>query len=161
MGNFYTDVIKIDHRFGSTERVSDVQLLEPNVRRKVMAIIEDAKGHGLDLMVYETYRSQQRQQMLYQQGVTKLKNVGVHHFGLACDIVKVIHGEPSWDGSFDLIGHLAKNHDLIWGGNWGTPDAKHTFVDQPHVQWCSLKDQKALFAGAWYPDPAYNPYEHI
>jgi hypothetical protein len=33
-------------------------------------------------MIFETYRSQERQQVLFEQGATQLRTVGVHHHGL-------------------------------------------------------------------------------
>lgn len=33
MGNFYTDTIQYDKRFNSTERISDILLLEPVTRK--------------------------------------------------------------------------------------------------------------------------------
>lgn len=51
MGNFYTDTIQYDKRFNSTERISDILLLEPVTRKIVQSIIEQAKLNGLDLMV--------------------------------------------------------------------------------------------------------------
>ncbi len=94
MGNFYTDVIAHDPRFESTERISDTALLEPVTARKVAAILADADAHGVRIAVYETYRSKARQVMLFQEGATRLRNVGVHHYGLACDIVLLRGGEP-------------------------------------------------------------------
>lgn len=158
MGNFYTDVIQKDPRFNSVERVADSALLEPNTRMRVQAIIEDARAEGIALMVYETYRSQARQQFLFHQKVTQLQTVGVHHYGLACDIVKVVQGEPSWKGDFTFLERLAQKHGLIWGGNWGYPDPFKGFQDLDHVQFCSLARQKALFQGTWYPDQTYDPY---
>ena len=67
-GNFYTDVIRSDPRFNSTARISDLQLLEPVLRRKVQAIVAVAQAHGVRLEVYETYRSQARQTQLFNQG---------------------------------------------------------------------------------------------
>lgn len=157
MSNFYTDVIQQDPRFLSTARIDDVALLEPVTRAVVQAIIQDAKTHGMDLMVFETYRSQARQQMLFNQGATKLRTVGVHHYGLACDLVKDVGGSPSWKGDFSLLGVLAKSHGMIWGGDWGAPQVHHSFIDSDHVQRCSLAAQVGLFAGTWYPDANYNP----
>jgi hypothetical protein len=159
MSNFFYDVIAKDPRFRSPNRCADLALLEPNVRRKVLAILADAKSAGVELMVYETFRSQARQQQLYRQGATKLYNVGVHGYGLAADIVKVKNGQPSWDGDFSLLGKLARGHNLIWGGDWGHPEKPHSFVDDDHVQWCSIERQQALFARTWYPDGDYNPYD--
>jgi len=159
MGNFYTDVISRDPRFNSADRIADLELLEPVTRQRVEAIIADAKAHGLDLMVFETYRSQARQELLFNQGASKLRKVGVHHYGLACDIVKSINGQPSWKGDFSILGQLARAHGLIWGGDWGTPAMHHTFVDAVHVQRCTVSRQADLFRGDWYPDDAYDPYQ--
>ncbi|MGO9084770.1 MAG: D-alanyl-D-alanine carboxypeptidase family protein [Candidatus Sulfotelmatobacter sp.] len=77
MGTFYTDVIQKDARFQSAARVADLALLEPTTRRLVQQIVDSAQKMGIRLMVYETYRSQARQQELFQNGATKLATVGV------------------------------------------------------------------------------------
>ncbi len=158
MSNFYTDVICPDPRYESSARISDVSLLEPITRNLVESIIRDARAHGQELTVFETYRSQARQGQLFQQGATLLRTVGVHHYGLACDIVKNINDEPSWKGDFSLLGRLAHQYNLIWGGDWGDPTVPHNFIDEPHVQRCSLARQAGLFQNLWYPDNEYNPY---
>src|SRR5271170_5821746 len=147
MSNFFLDVIQTDPRFNSTTIVKDTALLEPITRASVLGIITDAESLGVDLMIFETYRSQARQQSLFNQGATQLRQVGVHHYGLACDLVKNVGGDPSWKGDFSFLGTLAKNHGLIWGGNWGTPNVKHNFIDAVHVQRCSVSDQAGLFSG--------------
>ncbi len=159
MGNFYTEVISQNPRFDSAARVSDPSLLEPTMRLLVEGIIASAMSMGIDVMIYETYRSQQRQQELFNQGATRLRTVGVHHYGLACDIVRTVGGEPCWKGDFSFLGQLAHTSGLIWGGDWGDPDIKHSFVDCVHVQRCTVARQASLFAGNWYPDDAYNPFE--
>ncbi len=151
MRNFFNDTIANHPLFRSAKRVDDTGLLEPDLRRKVFKIVGEAHDHGLELMVYETYRSQERQRELFRRGVTQLKQVGVHHYGLACDLVRVVEGEPSWDGDFTLLGHLARAHGLVWGGDW--PRLR----DMPHVQRCAVKDQAKLFAGTWYPTDGYDP----
>jgi hypothetical protein len=158
MGNFYTDVIKKSPKLKSRKRVADLNLLEPVTRKKVRAIIADAKEHGLNLMVFETYRSQARQTDIFNAGASKLKNVGVHHYGLACDLVRNVNGDPSWKGDFSLLGRLAHQHGLIWGGDWGNPHVHHDFIDLVHVQRCTLARQASLFRGTFYPDATYNPY---
>jgi hypothetical protein len=158
--SFYTDVIAESPKFGSVERVSDIELLEPTTRAAVEAIIKDAKDHyGLDLIAYETYRSQARQTALYNQHASQLKTVGVHHFGLACDLVKSVHGAPSWKGDFSFLGALGRAHGLIWGGDWGHAKPPHGFVDDDHVQRCAVARQPRLFAKSWYPDDGYDPYK--
>jgi D-alanyl-D-alanine carboxypeptidase len=158
MGTFYTDVIQRDSRFNSTERVADPALLEPTMRQLVQQIVDAAQQMGISVMVFETYRSQARQQELFNNGATKLRTVGVHAYGLACDIVRVVGGEPSWKGDFSFLGQLAHSSGLIWGGDWGDPSVRHSFIDSVHVQRCTVARQPALFAGTWYPDDSYNPY---
>lgn len=158
MGNFFTDVIQNDPLFNSPSRVSDPALLEPKTRALVQQIVDSASKMGIEVMIFETYRSQARQQALFNAGATKLRTVGVHQYGLACDIVRVAAGEPSWKGDFSFLGELAHSSGLIWGGDWGNPNIKHTFIDAVHVQRCSIARQPALFAGTWYPDDTYNPY---
>jgi hypothetical protein len=155
MGNFYVDTISSDPRFISTERISDVAMLEPITALRVQSLIAKAASAGTVLEVFETYRSQQRQQMLFDQGATRLRNVGVHHYGLACDLVKVVNGQPSWAGDFTFLAPLCYQVGLISGNDWGFPGVKHGFVDPDHVQRVKLIDQPALFDGTWYPDDNY------
>jgi D-alanyl-D-alanine carboxypeptidase len=145
-------------RFGSVVRIGDPSLLEPMMRQLVERLVASAQQMGIEVMIYETYRSQDRQQALFNSGATKLRTVGVHHYGLACDIVRVVGGEPCWKGDFTFLGQLAQSSGLIWGGDWGAPNLKHSFIDSVHVQRCTVARQGDLFAGAWYPDESYNPY---
>jgi len=92
MPSFYEDVIKNDARFNSAKRVADPELIEPVTRAAIANILQVARALGIELMVFETYRSQARQQELFNQGASKLRVVGVHHYGLACDLVKAVAG---------------------------------------------------------------------
>jgi len=158
MSNFFTETIMKDARFDARERTADLALLEPKTRELVALIVKSAAPLGIELQVYETYRSQARQEDLFAQGATQLRTVGVHHYGIACDIVRVVNGEPSWKGDFSFLGQLAHSAGMIWGGDWGKPAIPHQFVDQVHVQRCTVARQPELFAGTWYPNQTYNPY---
>lgn len=153
--SFYQDFLVKSPLFNSTSVVSLLNYLEPILRERVHCILEDAAAQGTPLMVFETYRSQARQQALYAQGATQLSTVGVHHYGLACDLVKNIGGSPSWKGDFSFLGKLADKYQLVWGGNWGNPGVAHGFVDLVHLQRVAVIDQPKLFAQAWYPDDQY------
>lgn len=152
MANFYTDVIQNDPRFHSPTSCRDTNLLEPGTRAAVAAIIRDAAIMGIKLIVTETYRSTERQQMLYAQGATQLRTVGVHHYGLAADFCKVINGAASWAGDWSFLRDLAVKHGMISGLDWGVPGVEHSFVDPDHIQRCTIDQQPGLFAGTWYPD---------
>jgi hypothetical protein len=156
--SFYTDVLMKSPLFASSLRMTRLDFLEPITRAAVEAILAESDANGQPLMVFETFRSQARQELLFSQGATQLKEVGVHLYGLAADLVKDIDGDPSWKGSFDFLAVLAKKHGLISGLNWGIPNIKHGFIDACHVQRCAVKDQPLLFDGTWYPDEKYDPY---
>lgn len=160
--SFYTDVICKSPLFHTTNVVKDMAMLEPVTRAAVLAIIADAAAIGEKLVVLETYRSRERQLMLFRKGATKLKNVGVHHYGCAVDVGRMIQGR------FDPIGEhyqflvpLAMKHGMISGRDWGLPNVKHSFVDSDHLQRISLKDQPRLFAGSFYPDDGYHPLSDL
>ena len=157
MTDFYRDVISPDPRFDSVARVSDLSLLEPITRQLVQGIVLAAQQMGIEIMAFETYRSQERQTELFNQGASKLRNVGVHHFGLACDLVKDVNGDPSWKGDFGFLKDLAEDNGLIWGGDWGNDTIVHSFVDSDHVQRINVADQARLFDVSWYPDADYEP----
>jgi hypothetical protein len=156
MGNFYTDVIQKSPFFHSTTAVTTPELLEPVTREAVFALLADAKVAGHDLRLYETFRSKERQAMLYQRHVTSLQNVGVHHYGLAADLRLFVDGKYIGAAApYGFLIDLAEKHGLISGINWGEPGKKHTFIDASHVQRISKARQAKLFAGSWYPDAGY------
>lgn len=70
--SFYFRILVRDDRFNSTSRTNDLYLLEPLFRLKVIEIIKEAYYQGFKLMVFETYRSRERQKLLFDLGVTKL-----------------------------------------------------------------------------------------
>lgn len=152
MSNFYLDTICSDSRFHSMERIDDLALLEPVTRQSVQDILTQAAAMGIPVMVLETYRSRERQELLYSQGATQLEHDGTHHFGVAADIVKVVNGNPSWAGDFSFLRDLCDKNGLVSGLDWGQPGVKHKFVDPDHVQRVTLAQQPLLLSGAWYPD---------
>jgi hypothetical protein len=155
--SFYTDVIRKSPAFLSNSRINDLALLEPVTRAAVQRLIFSAQENGVALIAFETYRSQQRQELLFSQKATQLKTVGVHHFGLACDFVKDVGGEPNWKGDFGFLKPLAEVNGLIWGGDWGNGHVVHSFRDPDHVQRVDVADQSKLFNLSWYPEEGYQP----
>jgi hypothetical protein len=155
---FYTDTMLCDPRANSATDIRDLTLLEPVTRAAVEAIVAGAAALGITLCVTETFRSKSRQAQLFARHATQLQEVGVHHFGLACDFCKIVDGKACWEGDWTFLGRLARANLLIWGGDWGNPGAAHGFKDMDHVQRVAVKDQPRLFAGEWYPDGDYTPW---
>lgn len=154
MSTFYNDFIERSPYFNSLARINDINLLEPATRDAVIQIMRDAEQGGQILTVWETYRSRERQQYLFQKGVTQLPDVGVHHYGLAADLVRMVNDQPTWQGDYGFLRDLAGKYGLVSGLDWGQT-GHNPFVDACHVQRITVEDQQRLFAGAWYPDADY------
>lgn len=157
--SFYTDVLAKDPRFASTAPIKDLALLEPGTRAAVLAMIADAAAAGHDLRVLETYRSQARQHMLFEERLTQLSKVGCHGYGVAVDLALYVNGRYDPNGQhYMFMEALAKKHGMVSGIDWGTPNAQHSFKDYDHVQRVPVFRQNAMFAGAWYPPEGYDPH---
>lgn len=112
---------------------------------------------GLPVTVFETLRTNERQESLKSKGASKAgAGQSPHNYGLACDFVldtnKVKVQKREWNGKmypdawdyetpeakavYDRLGELAESIGLEWGGRW-------KFIDVPHVQlpdWKQFKD---------------------
>ena len=106
--------------------------LTPNAQIACNMFLEECKKQGLNVLITETYRSQERQNYLYEQGrtrpgkkVTWTRN-SRHTSRRAWDICKNIKGAEYSDASFfKKCGAIAKELGITWGGTWTTPDTPH------------------------------------
>jgi len=113
--------------------------LLPQVKIKVEKFIEACKDNGIDLLVTSTYRDNESQQAIYDQGrttpgkiVTNAKpGESFHNYRCAVDVVPLLNGKPNWDGSdpvWQTVGRLGKESGLDWAGEW------HSFRELAHFQ---------------------------
>ena len=151
MSNYFTDVIVPHTHYMAARRIAHPLLLEPILREKVGCILQEAKRRGTPLALFETFRSEARQEQLFEAKRTQLRKVGVHHYGLACDLVRIVDGRLDWEADHGVVGELAEAHRLVWGGAW------QTIHDPYHVQRIAVGRQGELFAGAFYPGEDYDP----
>ena len=113
------------------ETVRDLDELKPVAKLACITFLEECKKAGIDIFITETYRSQARQNYLYEQGrtregkkVTWTRN-SRHTSRLAWDIAHNAK-EPYKDVSvFKKAGQVAKKLGITWGGDWKTPDMPH------------------------------------
>ena len=128
MNEFYNRVISQDSRFSSKDRIADLALLEPNTREKILNLMAAAKAKGIELIVFETYRSEYRQLELFREGASKLKTVGGHHYGLACDLFKNNNARKGEDDNA-LLEQIAREQGLFCGSELRKDAVKFTFFD--------------------------------
>jgi peptidoglycan L-alanyl-D-glutamate endopeptidase CwlK len=125
--------------------------LLPNVKVRVEKFIELCDEEGIDLLITSTYRDNESQEALYEQGRTRPGKVVTnaksgeswHNYRCAIDIVPLVNGKPNWDGSdpiWEKIGELGEQAGLEWAGRW------RTFKELAHFQYTgglTLADLKA------------------
>ena len=98
------------------------------------------KDEGIDLLVTSTYRDNESQQALYEQGRTTAGKVVTnakagdswHNWRCAVDVVPMVNGKPNWDGLhpvWDQIGQLGEQAGLEWAGRW------RSFKELAHFQY--------------------------
>jgi peptidoglycan L-alanyl-D-glutamate endopeptidase CwlK len=114
--------------------------LIPPAKERVERFLSLCKNEGIDLLVTSTYRDNESQQALYEQGRTTAGKVVTnakagdswHNWRCAVDVVPMVNGKPNWDGLhpvWDQIGKLGEQAGLEWAGRW------RTFKELAHFQY--------------------------
>lgn len=106
--------------------------LDKETREACLVFLEVCKCVGLEVCITETYRSQLRQDHLYEQGRSRPGQVvtwtrqSKHTGRRAFDICKNQKGEEYSDQAFfKKCGAIGKAIGLTWGGEWDVPDYPH------------------------------------
>jgi hypothetical protein len=147
---FYTDVIAKSPFYESVSRVETLDLLEPTTRTGVDAIITAAaETDGRIIVPYETYRSQQRQDLLRQTDPALPEKVGAMGYGCGASFGYLTNDQVSQDGDWAFLEALATAAGLIWCGSTGG--------DRTAVQSVTDEDVVKLQSGTWYPEEAPPP----
>lgn len=117
--------------------------LRPEVMQKAVQFINACHVHGIAILVTSTYRDNESQQALYNQGrttpgkiVTNAKpGESFHNYGVAFDFVPLVNGKALWDdvALFVRCGELAESCGLEWAGRW------KSFKELAHCQFTGGK----------------------
>ena len=131
-----------------TSACRDISELTPTAQKACNLFLEKCKTSGLNVLITETYRSQERQNYLYEQGrmrpgnkVTWTKN-SRHTSRRAWDICQNVKGKEYADsGFFKACGQIAKELGITWGGSWKQADTPHFEID---TNWTEQKEDNAM-----------------
>ena len=107
--------------------------LTAQAQKACALFLERCKAAGLNVLITETYRSQERQDYLYEQGRTRPGKVVTwthssrHTSRRAIDICKNVKGQEYSDSNFfKQCGEIAAELGITWGGIWkSSPDTPH------------------------------------
>jgi len=103
-------------------------------------LLELCHNEGLNIYIFETYRSEERSNTLYKKGTGVRGGYSFHNYGLAVDFVfKDNKGNWSWSNKYNWkrFGELAKSVGFTWGGDW-------TRMDLAHVQLTPKGSEEAI-----------------
>ena len=115
----------------------DINELTEEAQKACRMFLAECGAQGLNVLITETYRSQERQNYLYEQGrtragkkVTWTKN-SRHTSRRAWDICRNVKGqEYSNTTFFRRCGDIARSMGITWGGDWSAPDMPHFEVPE-------------------------------
>lgn len=117
-----------------TQTCRDVSELAPNAQLAIRAFFYECSKSGINVFVTETYRSQGRQNYLYEQGRSRSGSVVTwtkssrHTSRLAWDIA-VCPPNSLYDvATLVRAGAIARKLGITWGGDWKSN------IDRPHFE---------------------------
>jgi hypothetical protein len=138
IADFFLQTLVPHPKFNSTSFNSDQSLLFPDFLTKVKSCVAkyNAAHSGQDVTFTETYRSNALQLKHFDNGASKIRANGMHHYGTAADSIFVIGGKKTYKGDVMGLRKVYKDNGLFLLGMW----------DSMHVQYISVSDQAALRA---------------
>jgi len=140
MSTFYNDVIQQSEYFTVSSRVESLDLLEPDTRTKVEMMAAAASVQGF--VIYETYRSSQRQALLHEGEPDKYPTeLSALSFGCGAVFATQAYGQVSQDGDPAPLQALAEAQGLIY-------DAANPW----YVTTVATENVAGLVDGSWYPE---------
>ena len=101
-----------------SKRINDLKELTPRMQCKVAAFLNECHERGVMCYPFETYRSQERQNELYEQGRTTPGSIVTwtkssrHTQREAVDMAFGGDGKWTWDGDWDKMIEIASHYGL-------------------------------------------------
>ena len=117
-------------------RLNSLNLLYGPMVDSILSSVSSANKAGYPVAVFETFRTPQRQDLIYAQGRTATGKIVTnskawqswHQYGVAFDIALKIDGRWSWDFDPKIVAKYFDTDKLIWGGTFKN-------FDGPHFEW--------------------------
>ena len=128
-----------------------IEDLHPKVADLCNQFITECKDAGIDVLITSTYRDNESQNALYNQGRTtpgnKVTNAkggqSFHNYRIAFDFCPIVGGKAQWNdtATFNRCGEIAESLGLEWAGRW------KTFKELAHCQYTGGLTLKDLQSG--------------
>lgn len=133
----YIEKIITAPEYFSDKPCRNVNLLYPPFYSLVKKVSEEIKkANSSEVVCVETYRSNTLQLRYFNQGASKIRNNGMHHYGIASDMAFLNGNSITYNGDYKLLRSIAKEKGIHLLGLW----------DAGHFQFISVEDQTELRA---------------
>ncbi|MGB9697306.1 MAG: hypothetical protein ACP5P3_06595 [Ignavibacteria bacterium] len=112
--NHYRNRIVPSEKFDSLMPVRDLGLLLPEFFDTLVKCFDEFESLYPEQKIYvvETYRSNRLQRKYFNEGRSKIRAYGMHHFGIAADVAFLIEGMVSYEGNYADLREIFKNNAL-------------------------------------------------
>lgn len=127
------------------EVVKSIDALTPLAQTACRMFLNACSAEGIRLFLTETYRSQQRQDELYEQGRSKpgkivtwthnSRHTSRRAWDVACSPPAKLYDEAI----LKRAGKVAARLGIVWGGTWKTPDTPHFEIN---TDWKAPKEEE-------------------
>ncbi|MBT2718084.1 M15 family metallopeptidase [Bacillus sp. ISL-57] len=117
-----------------TKACRDINELSSVAKKACNLFLNECEKAGVDIFITETYRSQSRQNYLYEQGRTRKGDKvtwtrSSNHTGRMAWDIAVMPPKYLYDlTTLEKAGAIARKLGIEWGGDWKTN------IDRPHFQ---------------------------
>lgn len=131
----YKNKIVTSNKFDSLVPVRDLGLLLPEFLDKLVDCFDEFESLHPEQKVYilETFRSNRLQRKYFNEGRSKIRAYGMHHFGIAADVAFMIEGMVSYEGDYKHLREIFTEKGL-YVLNW----------ELCHVQYIAVSEQAEL-----------------
>lgn len=111
--HYENKIIKSD-KFDSLTPVRELGLLLPEFFDILVKCFDEFEGLYPEQKIYvvETYRSNRLQRKYFNEGKSKIRAYGMHHFGIAADVAFLIDDMVSYEGNYSSLREIFKNNGL-------------------------------------------------
>lgn len=143
----------------------DIDLLYPQLQKIIFKFLKECRDRGLKVKITDTFRDEEEQNKLYDQGRTKPGNIvtfakypySYHNWGLAFDICRndgkgAYNNDDRW---FEKVSEVGKSMGLKWGGDWKDK------ADKPHFEFDKFGGVNSLIKKYKTPEKFIKTWEPL
>ena len=135
IAEWFVKNIRTSNYYRTQRPCNNVELLFPEFREIVNKMISEyLEVHQTEPYILETYRSNDLQLLYFNRGASKIRMNGMHHYGIAVDLVGKVDGHID----YEVL-------DYEWLRSWAKENGLTVLSwELAHFQFISVDEQQTL-----------------